>query len=457
MSPDWTDRAGQPTGGPGFDGWLPPIRRGGAVYRLPRRPAVTTAIASVLTATLADPTTPIPASSVAAVERAALAEPSLDAFLVATAAGRSLADQLSDWPTLFSGDVDPPDPPDAALVRRFEELDDYFRSLPPERRFDELELYLAAVGPPVDASWRATWRRTSDPSNPRDTSGNWLSALASLAAARPTDAAAEAERRRREKIDALVELSQGLSHEINNALANISTRAETLIRADEIAARGENGGGQMTPADRIDALRRVIEQVYRAHGMIADLMFFARPPSPTTAVYDASAQVQTLAEEFAAAGQRQSIRFNVRTNGPIPVDADQAMIGEAVRCLIRNAMEAIGCQGTIVLTATAIGPTATDDRNRNGHPLSGGVRIDVADSGPGLSDHARRHAFDPYFSGREAGRGLGLGLCRAYRIAQLHGGDISLAGGVAGCVATLTIPPAGERPAAAPGEPRDGA
>ena len=61
---------------------------------------------------------------------------------------------------------------------------------------------------------------------------------------------------------------------------------------------------------------------------------------------------------------------------------------------------------------------------------------------PGLTEHARKHAFDPYFSGREAGRGLGLGLCRAYRIAKLHNGDVRLAGGPTGCVVTMEIPDA---------------
>ena len=92
--------------------------------------------------------------------------------------------------------------------------------------------------------------------------------------------------------------------------------------------------------------------------------------------------------------------------------------------LVRNAIDAIGCQGTIVVSLVC---------------EPGSLMIHVADSGPGLSDQAREHAFDPYFSGREAGRGLGLGLCRAYRIAKLHAGDITLAGGPTGCVATITL------------------
>ena len=85
------------------------------------------------------------------------------------------------------------------------------------------------------------------------------------------------------------------------------------------------------------------------------------------------------------------------------------MIGEAIRALVRNAIEAIGCEGTIV---TSIVDSDTC------------WQINVADSGPGISEEARRHAFDPYYSGREAGRGLGFGLSKAWRIIDQHHGEI---------------------------------
>jgi C4-dicarboxylate-specific signal transduction histidine kinase len=53
------------------------------------------------------------------------------------------------------------------------------------------------------------------------------------------------------------------------------------------------------------------------------------------------------------------------------------------------------------------------------------VQISVADNGPGVSDAIRPHLFDPFFSGREAGRGLGFGLTKAWRIVTDHGGDLS--------------------------------
>ena len=52
------------------------------------------------------------------------------------------------------------------------------------------------------------------------------------------------------------------------------------------------------------------------------------------------------------------------------------------------------------------------------------IRFEVTDDGQGIPTHIQRHLFDPFFSGRKAGRGLGFGLSKAWRIARLHGGSL---------------------------------
>ena len=54
------------------------------------------------------------------------------------------------------------------------------------------------------------------------------------------------------------------------------------------------------------------------------------------------------------------------------------------------------------------------------------IAITVSDNGPGIDEAIRRRLFDPYFSGREAGRGLGMGLCKCWSIASSHGGSIDI-------------------------------
>ncbi|OYP30344.1 sensor histidine kinase [Rhodopirellula sp. MGV] len=221
------------------------------------------------------------------------------------------------------------------------------------------------------------------------------------------------------KLSAAKQLAYGLSHEINNPLANISARAQSLAH-DEADSR------------RRESLEQIVRQVFRAHEMIAGLMFYANPTEPDVEPFQLAEVVREAFDEFQSLAEEQGSRLLIELPGE-PVSppeqnrwsGDRMMILEAIRVLVRNALEAVGHDGTIVLSLQS-----EPDR----------WEIHVADSGPGLSTEASKHAFDPYYSGREAGRGLGLGLCRAYRIAELHGAAISLSGGLAGCVATITLP-----------------
>jgi signal transduction histidine kinase len=88
-----------------------------------------------------------------------------------------------------------------------------------------------------------------------------------------------------------------------------------------------------------------------------------------------------------------------------------------LRALCNNSLEAIGSGGRIEIFVQACEAPADS---------SGGqwVEILVSDTGPGIPLEARGHLFDPYFSGREAGRGLGLGLSKTWRIVNEHGGRI---------------------------------
>ncbi len=85
--------------------------------------------------------------------------------------------------------------------------------------------------------------------------------------------------------------------------------------------------------------------------------------------------------------------------------------------LVRNALDAVApAGGTIEVSVAA----ATVD----GKPYA---VTSVADNGRGLSDLDRAHLFDPFYSGRAAGRGLGFGLCKCWRIVTGHGGWIDVA------------------------------
>lgn len=209
-----------------------------------------------------------------------------------------------------------------------------------------------------------------------------------------------------EKLASLKELAYGASHEINNPLANISTRAQTLLR-DE------------TDSERRRKLATINAQAFRAHEMIADMMLFAHPPEPQfeqVVVQDVVDQV--VAELQTAARAQGTDLVHVRDETPILIRADEGHLLVALQALGRNSLEAIAAGGAVEFAVRGV--TSPDDATVR-H-----VQIAVRDTGPGISAEVRRHIFDPFYSGREAGRGLGFGLSKCWRIVTMHGGSIDV-------------------------------
>ena len=202
----------------------------------------------------------------------------------------------------------------------------------------------------------------------------------------------------REKLAALKQFAYGLSHEINNPLTNISLRAQSLL------------AGEKDP-DRRRALEAINVQAFRAFEMLADLMLFAHPPQPQPTTFSAGELLEELIAQHAAAAKEQRTAIHLAelpAHLPEPT-ADRTQIAAALAALLKNALEALRSSGEIHVAATFNPPH---------------FELRVSDNGPGISPEVRRHLFDPFFSGREAGRGLGLGLCKVWRIAELHAGEI---------------------------------
>ncbi len=213
----------------------------------------------------------------------------------------------------------------------------------------------------------------------------------------PTYSAANLER---EKLASLRQFAYGLSHEINNPLTNIATRAQMLL-ADE------------KDPDRRKALETINAQAFRAFEMLADLMLFAHPPMPQLTEFAVAELLDEVMQQHMPAALQQRTTITLAQLPPnLPqLTADRTQIAAALTALLKNALEALKTGGEIQFAVMI-----------NSEPA--GIEFLVADSGPGISPEIRRHLFDPFFSGREAGRGLGLGLCKAWRIAELHGGEI---------------------------------
>jgi signal transduction histidine kinase len=226
-----------------------------------------------------------------------------------------------------------------------------------------------------------------------------------------------------EKLAALKELAYGASHEINNPLANISSRAQTLLREE-------------SDPERQRMLATINSQAFRAHEMISDMMLFAKPPQMNRTPVDLRVMVSNVMAELADDAQRQGTALRCRDpQTPIVISVDEIQLAEALKALCRNALESIGMGGEIDVSAEPILPLRSAepvDEAAGPVHLPGaesamlGATIAVKDNGPGISDQVRAHLFDPFYSGREAGRGLGFGLSKCWRIVTEHGGQVEV-------------------------------
>ena len=202
-----------------------------------------------------------------------------------------------------------------------------------------------------------------------------------------------------EKLEAMAEFAAGAGHEINNPLAIIAGRAQLFMRGE-------------TDPERRKALALVNSQAMRIYEMIADMMLFARPPRPNLAVVDAARIIDEIALYFgSAAASQETVFIRLGHPGPLEIEADPVQLTVAIRAVCQNSLEALEHGGRVELDLQSSGED---------------VHISVADDGPGITAEQRPHIFEPFYSARQAGRGLGMGLSKCWRIVTNHGGRIEV-------------------------------
>lgn len=202
------------------------------------------------------------------------------------------------------------------------------------------------------------------------------------------------------KLESLAELAAGAGHEINNPLAVISGHCQRLLNRE-------------SDPDKRSTLVTVVRQTMRIHGIVRGLMQFARPPKPHRDVISVPVIVEDVVGELSDLKSDKHVTISVQNDGDDSfVAADAAQVKTILHHVLRNAIEAAGTNGTVSVLLSTV-----NDR----------YQITVDDCGGGPNDEQREHLFDPFYSGREAGRGRGLGLSIAWRLAKINGGDVDFA------------------------------
>jgi signal transduction histidine kinase len=207
-----------------------------------------------------------------------------------------------------------------------------------------------------------------------------------------------------EKLEALAEFAAGAGHEINNPLATINGRVQLLLQDEKDPQRRQ-------------ALMTIAGQVYRIRDMIGDVMLFGRPPKPESETLKLVEIVEEIVSKFSQEAELRGCSLEVVSDSAsVPVWADHSQLCVVISELIRNSLNALEeSGGSIRLSLESV--------------LEGEKRIalfTISDEGVGLSAQEKLHLFDPFYSGRQAGRGLGFGLPKIWRIVSNHGGRIEV-------------------------------
>lgn len=224
-------------------------------------------------------------------------------------------------------------------------------------------------------------------------------------------------------------LAAGLAHDLNNMLGGIVATAEL------VQARGRCGG------EDVRDLEAIVSQAVKASRLIRQVLAFSRQDLLNPEV----APLETLLEPLlptlkAIAGPRAALELALAPAGPVRVDP--TALERIVVNLVLNAREAAPTDGGRIRVTTArIGPAQRPLSARGFMPPGSYAALRVEDNGPGVPPAIAARIFEPYFTTRPDGQGLGLAT--AFGLAKQSGGFLLQApGALGGAGFTLFLPDA---------------
>jgi PAS domain S-box-containing protein len=210
---------------------------------------------------------------------------------------------------------------------------------------------------------------------------------------------------RAERLATLGELAAGVVHELNNPLTSITVYAEYLVR--KLEAQGAE------PPD-LEKLRRIGASAQRILRFSRDLVQYARPSGRDLEPIDLATVVRQSVSICEHLVERGGVTLGIEVDPELPVvRAVGGQLEQVLINLITNAVHAVENGGRVVVRAQTDGPTT--------------VLLEVADSGPGISDDDREKIFEPFFTTKPDGKGTGLGLPIVRNIVDHHRGEIFVA------------------------------
>jgi signal transduction histidine kinase len=228
------------------------------------------------------------------------------------------------------------------------------------------------------------------------------------------------ELRRAEHLAALGKLLAGVAHEVRTPLAGIRSTVQLWQRLPDTAR---------TPG----SLDAVIGAVDRLNGIVSRLLYFSRADSAERQPVDVNQVLREALGLLAAQAAEQGVALDEDLAADLPpVSGSAGALRQVALNLLTNALQAMPHGGQLRCRTRFLA-------------AEGQVEVLVSDTGPGISAEDRRHLFEPFFTTRPEGTGLGLALCR--EIVTNHGGRIEYEAGAAQGATFRVVLPAAAPPA----------
>ncbi len=231
--------------------------------------------------------------------------------------------------------------------------------------------------------------------------------------------AKEARLRRAENLAALTTLTAGVAHEIKNPLGSISIHIQLIQKA---LSNGADGKNAETIQNYLDIVN---EEVERLNGIIVDFLFAVRPMDVNLVAQNLNDLVHELFEFIHYELEEQKIELELNLDDQMPeLQLDVKYMKQALLNIVKNSISAMPEGGTL-----RVETVARDDQ----------VELSISDSGVGIPEENMTKIFEPYFTTKDFGSGLGLTL--VYKIIKEHQGEINLESREGeGTTFTITLP-----------------
>lgn len=204
---------------------------------------------------------------------------------------------------------------------------------------------------------------------------------------------------RSHKLSLVGQIAAGLAHEIKNPLASIKGAVEIL------------GDEATSPSEKREFEAIVVKEIRRVDRSVSGFLEFARPSETSLARVNLTDVVTGAVKQIETQAREKGVSIDSRLEGGLHVNADEERIHQVLLNLLLNALDASGRDGAVRVTLV-------------GGPKGESAGIVVEDSGLGIAEADRDRVFEPFFTSKPTGTGLGLAVAKS--IVERHGGTITL-------------------------------